>query len=224
MASAQGGVDRLGYRFRDETLLRMALTHRSFGSVNNERLEFLGDALLNTVIALELFRRQPDADEGALSRLRAALVRAETLAALGRELGLGEALHLGEGERKSGGFRRDSILADAVEALLGAVYLDSDFDTVSALILRLFAERLDNLPSAEQLKDPKTRLQERLQRDGQPLPEYELVESSGADHARRFTVRCRVAALDLECVATAGSRRKAEQQAARDCIDRLSTG
>lgn len=224
MTSAQRSLEALDYRFDDETLLQTALTHRSVGSVNNERLEFLGDALLNCVIAIELFERRPGAAEGDLSRLRASLVRRETLAAVARELGLGEAVRLGEGERKSGMYRRDSILADTLEALFGAVYLDSDFDTTAGLVRRLFAQRLDRLPSAERLKDPKTRLQEYLQRDGRPLPEYELVEAAGADHERRFTVRCRVAALDIECVATAGSRRKAEQQAARECMDRLAAG
>lgn len=221
MAAARRGIDGLDYRFDDETLLQTALTHRSAGSVNNERLEFLGDALLNTIIAIDLFERHPDAPEGDLSRLRAALVRGVTLAKIARELGLGELVYLGEGERKSGTHRRDSILADTLEALFGAIYLDSDFETVEALIRRLFAERLENLPAAEELKDPKTRLQEYLQRDGRPLPEYELIEATGADHARQFTVRCRVDALDIECVATASSRRRAEQQAARDCIDRI---
>lgn len=224
MAAAQRGIDKLGYRFRDETLLQTALTHRSAGSVNNERLEFLGDALLNSIIAIDLFERHPEAPEGDLSRLRAALVRGDTLAKIARELGLGEAVRMGEGERKSGAHRRNSVLADTLEALFGAVYLDSDFTTVAALIREIFAERLENLPGAEQLKDPKTRLQEYLQRDGRPLPEYELVEATGADHDRRFTVRCRVAALDMECVATATSRRRAEQQAARDCIDRIAAG
>ncbi len=224
MTRKQRGLEGLDYRFEDEGLLQTALTHRSAGSINNERLEFLGDALLNCVIAIDLFERRPDATEGDLSRLRASLVRGETLAAVARELGLGEAVRLGEGERKSGMYRRDSVLADTLEALIGAIYLDSDFATVSALVRGLFAERLDSLPSAERLKDPKTRLQEYLQRDGRPLPEYELVEATGADHARRFTVRCRVQGLDLECVATAGSRRKAEQQAARECMDRLAAG
>lgn len=211
----------LGYRFRDDSLLETALTHRSVGSLNNERLEFLGDAVLNTVIAIDLFRRRPDAPEGELSRLRASLVRGETLARLGRELGIGDCVRLGEGERKSGGYRRDSILADTVEAIIGAVYLDSDFDHASALVLELFASRLEDLPSAEQLKDPKTRLQEFLQQRGEALPEYRLVESSGADHARQFTVRCSVDAFSVDCEATATSRRKAEQQAARDCLERL---
>lgn len=222
MISPRQHLERLGYRFRDETLLQTALTHRSAGAVNNERLEFLGDAILNTVIAIDLFERRPESPEGQLSRLRASLVRGETLAAIARELGLGEFVRLGEGERKSGGFRRDSILADTVEAIIGAVYLDSDFPTASDLILGLYSTRLENLPRAEDLKDPKTRLQEYLQSRGEALPDYQLVESSGADHARRFTVRCCVDAFSVHCEATATSRRKAEQQAASDCLQRLA--
>jgi len=211
----------LGYSFRDEALLDTALTHRSVGSVNNERLEFLGDAVLNAVIAMDLYRRRPHAPEGELSRLRASLVRGETLAGVARELGIGDSVRLGEGERKSGGFRRDSILADTVEAIIGAVYLDSDFDTASRFVLEVFATRLAGLPGVEDLKDPKTRLQELLQSHGEALPEYELVDSSGADHARRFTVRCSVPDRGVSCEATATSRRKAEQRAASACLERL---
>lgn len=214
----------LGREFDNPALLREALTHRSAGAANNERLEFLGDALLNSIIAIELFRRQPQAPEGELSRLRAALVRGETLAGIARELDVGAALVMGEGERKSGGHRRESILADAVEALVGAVFLDSDFETVRALVLDLFAGRLEDLPSADELKDPKTRLQEFLQSRRYAPPDYEVVDVSGADHAQRFTVRCRIAALDCEQQATATSRRKAEQRAARACLDSLQGG
>lgn len=214
--------EALRYRFRDQALLEVALTHRSAGPGNNERLEFLGDAILNAVIAIELFERRPDATEGELSRLRASLVRGETLAAIARELALGQHMRLGEGERKSGGHRRDSILADTLEAVIGAVYLDSDFDSVSRFVCELFSSRLAELPRVEDLKDPKTRLQEFLQRRGEPLPEYRLVDTAGADHARRFTVRCSVEAFAVDCEATATSRRKAEQQAASDCLDRLS--
>ena len=173
-------------------------------------------------MAIELFARRPEAPEGELSRLRAALVRRETLAAIGRELGVGAALHLGEGERKSGGHRRASIVADAVEALIGAVFLDSDFATVRALIVDLFDARLSDLPGADELKDPKTRLQEYLQQYRRTPPDYEIVEVSGADHARRFTVRCRIADLDVEHTATGTSRRKAEQRAASACLDELT--
>lgn len=192
------------------------------GAANNERLEFLGDALLNAAMAVELFRRRPDAPEGELSRLRAALVRGETLAEIARELGLGEALRLGEGERKSGGHRRDSILADALEAVVGAVYLDSDFDTACAVVAGLFRARLDELPSADELKDAKTRLQEYLQGRSASPPDYDVVGTAGADHARRFTVRCRIPGIGLERTATATSRRKAEQGAAQACLDALA--
>ncbi len=194
------------------------------GAVNNERLEFLGDALLNTIVAIELFSRCPDAAEGDLSRLRAWLVRGETLAEIGRELHLGDVLRLGEGERKSGGARRGSIVADGLEAVIGAVYLDAGFDATQRLVLRLLAERLDSLPALRDLKDPKTRLQEYLQARQYGLPKYDLVAAKGADHARQFTVRCRVGELALETTATASSRRRAEQGAAEACIARLEDG
>jgi ribonuclease-3 len=212
----------LGYTFAEPTLLREALTHRSAGARNNERLEFLGDALLNSIIAMELFRLRPAAPEGELSRLRASLVRGETLAGIAGELELGPALFMGEGERKSGGHRRHSILADAVEALIGAVFLDSDFETARRLVLRLFASRLSDLPSLDELKDPKTRLQELLQGRRHVPPSYDVLEVTGADHAQQFTVRCRIEALDCERWATASSRRKAEQQAARACLASLT--
>ncbi|MEX1081323.1 MAG: ribonuclease III [Halofilum sp. (in: g-proteobacteria)] len=213
----------LGYTFVDPTLLAEALTHRSAGSANNERLEFLGDSLLNTVIAIELYRRRSSSPEGDLSRLRAALVREETLAEIARANHLGAVLSLGEGERKSGGHRRDSILADACEAIIGAVYLDSDFSTVHRFVVELYRERLEDMPNADQLKDPKTRLQEYLQSRRQTPPEYEVIGSSGAEHAREFTVRCRIEALDLERTASGTSRRKAEQQAARACLAALES-
>lgn len=211
----------MGYAFSDPALLDEALTHRSAGSVNNERLEFLGDSLLNTVIAIELYQIRPRSPEGDLSRLRASLVRQETLAAIARANNLGEALALGEGERKSGGHRRDSILADACEAVIGAVFLDSDFETVRRFILDLYRDRLEDLPSGDQLKDPKSRLQEHLQYRRLAPPEYEVIGSSGAEHAREFTVRCRIEGLDMERQATGTSRRKAEQQAARACLETL---
>lgn len=202
--------------------MRAALTHRSVGPFNNERLEFLGDALLNAIVSIELFTRFPDAPEGDLSRLRAWLVRGDTLAELGRELRLGDVLQLGEGERKSGGSRRGSIVADGLEAVIGAVYLDVGFDTTRTLVLRLLAERLDNLPPTDALKDPKTRLQEYLQARHQGLPSYELVATSGADHSRVFTVRCRIETLGVEHEATASSRRRAEQRAADACLEALA--
>jgi len=212
----------LGHDFAAPGLLREALTHRSAGAANNERLEFLGDALLNSIIAIELYRLRPASPEGELSRLRAALVRGETLAGIARELGLGEALLMGEGERKSGGHRRASILADAFEALVGAMFLDSDFETVRVRVRALFATRLADLPNADELKDPKTRLQEYLQSRRYSPPAYEVIEVTGADHEQRFTVRCRIEALDCERHATARSRRKAEQQAALTCLDALA--
>ncbi len=210
--------DRLGYRFNDGLLLESALTHRSAGSRNNERLEFLGDAILSYVISAELYRRFPEADEGSLSRLRASLVKGDTLAELARSLELGEYLQLGSGELKSGGFRRGSILADAFEAILGAIYLDSGIDEVSALVLREFSSRLESASPVAVLKDPKTRLQEYLQARRQPLPEYEVVEVVGAAHAQTFKVSCRVEGIDTPVYAQGGSRRKAEQTAAEEAL------
>lgn len=211
----------LGHHFQSEQLLIAALTHRSApGAVNNERLEFLGDALLNLVVAEALFQRYPQADEGDLSRLRATLVKGDTLAGIARELDLGLYLRLGEGELKSGGHRRGSILADAMEALLAAVYLDSDFTTCRRLIQDLYRERLDALPPVAELKDPKTRLQERLQAEQQPLPVYQVLAVSGAPHQRQFTIECRLGQLSI--VAEGSSRRKAEQEAARKALEQLS--
>ena len=218
MAALEG----LGYRFNQERLLEQALTHRSAGNRNNERLEFLGDGILNFVVASELYHRFPDASEGDLSRLRAKLVRRDTLAAVAAELALGEVLIMGQGEMRSGGHRRASILSDALEAVLGAVYLDGGFDACAALIRRWYATRLESLPPAEQLKDAKTRLQERLQSRGLPLPEYELVDARGADHARTFRVACRIPAHAIEAFAEGSSRRKAEQAAAAGALQALA--
>jgi ribonuclease-3 len=215
-------TDQLGYQFKDGALLAQALTHRSASALNNERLEFLGDAILGFVIAAALYRQHPNRPEGMLSRLRANLVNRESLATMAGELRLGEHLKLGPGELKSGGARRKSILADALEALIGAVYLDSDVVTAKALILRLFNERLTNLPAADALKDPKTRLQEYLQARGLALPEYAIVNVAGADHRQTFAVRCRIAALKLEAMGEATSRRRAEQAAAAELLDRLN--
>lgn len=201
---------RIGYRFQDAALLTAALTHRSAGSRNNERLEFLGDGVLNFVIGEAMYRRRPDAPEGDLSRLRASLVRESTLAAIAQELELGDAVRLGAGELKSGGFRRRSILADAVEALLGAVYLDGGFDAARSVVLGLYAERLDDLPSPESLKDPKTRLQEYLQSRHMKLPRYEIMEVSGEPHRQIFHVVCRLADGDQEAEGQGCSRRGAE--------------
>ncbi|MBL6750578.1 MAG: ribonuclease III [Nevskia sp.] len=212
----------LGYRFGDERRLARALTHRSASADNNERLEYLGDALLNFVIADSVFAAFPQASEGDLSRLRATLVREEALAAAARRIGLGDFLRLGSGELKSGGYRRDSILADGLEAVIGAVHLDGGFDAARGVCLRLFAEELGNLPDPLTLKDPKTRLQELLQATGRPLPEYAVLGESGPPHRRSFTVSCRLAdGQDDGTVGEGGSRRLAEQQAAQRMLERL---
>lgn len=212
---------RLGYVFKDESLFDRALTHRSAGSGHNERLEFLGDSIINLIMAEALFHSQPDAREGQLTRLRALLVRRDTLAAVARELELGIALKLGGGELKSGGRDRDSILADALEALVGAVYLDSGMESCRALVERLFAEKIAQAQQRRAVKDAKTRLQERLQAKGLPLPSYEVVEVKGAPHNQEFQVFCRVASLDNPTCGTGGSRRKAEQAAARLALEQL---
>lgn len=212
----------LDYHFTDATLLERALTHRSFGHDNNERLEFLGDGLLNLAIGAELFRIRPKAPEGDLSRLRASLVREETLATVARRLPLSEAVRLGAGELRSGGFRRDSTLADAVEAIIGAVFLDGGFEPAAALCLRLLAPELKQLPDAGSLKDPKTRLQEFLQADSRPLPEYTVLREEGPAHRRHFSVRCRLGDSDEQVDADGTSRRNAEQQAAERMLAQLT--
>ena len=205
---------QLEYSFLDENLFDEALTHRSLGSHNNERLEFLGDGILNFVIADALFRQRPDLREGDLSRLRASLVNGETLAEIARELNLGDCIKLGAGELKSGGFRRASILADSVESILGAVYCDTGFDACQALILRLFDEKLKNLPDLDSLKDPKTRLQELLQSRRLSIPVYDVLNVSGKAHTQVFKVRCSIEEINCVTEAEGGSRRKAEQLAA----------
>lgn len=214
----------LGHQFRQAEFLDNALTHRSAGSHNNERLEFLGDAVLNFVITAELYQRFPQADEGALSRLRASLVKGDTLSVMAQELRLGDYLHLGPGELKSGGYRRDSILADALEAIFGAVYLDAGIQQIQALILRLYGERIGAATPSEQLKDPKTRLQEFLQAQHRALPTYTVVDTEGEAHAQVFTVTCEVDGLPQATVGTASSRRKAEQAAAAEAIRLLGHG
>jgi ribonuclease-3 len=210
----------LEYRFRDPSLAELALTHRSVGRPNNERMEFLGDALIGAVVAEMLFEAHPKASEGELSRLRAQLVNGQALAVLGRELELGDRLKLGPGELKSGGFRRESILADAFEAMIAAVYLDCGFDACQQVVRQLFGERIAALPRSS--KDAKTRLQEHLQSGGWPLPSYELIASHGDDHAKQFDVRCLIAEpLVLEADASGSSRRAAEQEAAETVLLRL---
>lgn len=210
-----------GYRFGDAALLQQALTHRSLGVLNNERLEFLGDGLLNLLIGAALYELQPRADEGALSRLRASLVCEESLARVARELDLGDFLRLGESELKSGGYTRDSILADGLEALIGAVYLDGGFEAARQVCSQLFAAALQNLPDAESLKDSKTRLQEWLQARSRPLPRYEVLTESGPAHARRFSVRCQLNDAMLSTEAEGSSRRASEQDAAQKMLEKL---
>ena len=212
---------KLDYRFRDPALADLALTHRSAGRPNNERLEFLGDALLGAVVAEMLYDAHPRASEGELSRLRAQLVNGQALAALARELELGDGLKLGPGELKSGGFRRDSILADAFEAMIAAVYLDSGFEACREAVRGLFAQRIADLPKSS--KDAKTRLQEWLQARGLPLPVYELTGSHGEEHAKIFEVSCSVAEpAVLRADASGPSRRAAEQDAAEIVLGRLT--
>jgi len=222
LTAGEWALARLGYEFRDPALLEAALTHRSAGRCNYERLEFVGDAVLNFAVAALLYRTCPDADEGELSRYRAALVSGSSLADVAAELRLGEQLRLGGGEMKSGGHRRSSILADALEALLGAVYLDGGTDSACAVIEALFAERLGTLPEAHELKDPKTRLQEQLQARGLPLPAYAVEAVSGEPHEQWFVARCEVGALDLQSLGEGSSRRRAEQEAARQLLETLS--
>ena len=213
---------KLGHHFSDPQFAVLALTHRSFGSRNNERLEFLGDSLVNFIIAEALYKQFPQAREGQLSRLRARMVRGKTLAEIGREFGLGDFLRLGSGELKSGGFRRESILADAVEALIGAIYLDAGMDTCHARVNEWFTSRLEELSVTDQSnKDPKTRLQELLQSKQQQLPEYEVMSIEGVAHDQIFTVNCTVAVLDIPVTGSGSSRRGAEQQAARLALTAL---
>ncbi len=187
---------KLGYQFKDAGLINLALTHRSANSKHNERLEFLGDSILSFVIADDLYHRFPKVNEGDMSRMRATLVRGHTLAELGREFDLGDYLKLGPGELKSGGFRRDSILADAVEAIIGAIYLDSDIEKVRSIVLSWYNSRLEAIKPGVSQKDPKTRLQEFLQGRRKPLPVYTVTNIKGEAHNQEFTVECEVAGVD----------------------------
>ncbi|GAA0905800.1 ribonuclease III [Luteibacter anthropi] len=208
------------HHFRNPSLADLALTHRSAGRPNNERLEFLGDALLGATVAELLYDAHPNASEGELSRLRSQLVNGQALAVVARELELGDRLKLGPGELKSGGFRRESILADAFEALIAAVYLDDGYDACQQVVRRLFTPRIAELKRSS--KDAKTRLQEWLQGKGLPLPVYELIDSYGEDHAKTFDVSCSIdepTAIRVE--GRAGSRRAAEQEAADAVLRRL---
>lgn len=213
--------DRLQYQFSDPQLLTLALSHRSCGSNNNERLEFLGDAVLGMAISSFLFKRFPEAREGDLSRIRSQIVRAESLAEIARNLDLGPELLLGPGEMKSGGHRRDSILGDTVEALIGAVFLDQGLEAVEACIQNWFSDSLSTLTLDTQVKDAKTALQEWLQARGKPLPEYLVVKTEGEDHSRLFTMSCTIDAVEETAQATASSRRKAEQLVAEKLVKKL---
>ena len=221
MPAADRLQKQLGFRFRDPDLLQQALTHRSAGKTNNERLEFVGDAVLGMVIAEQLYQRFPRASEGQMSRLRASLVKREALAGIAHALSLGDYLILGEGEQRSGGHSRDSILADAVEAILGASYQDQGFAASQALILRLWAESLAGLKLEQEQKDPKTRLQEWLQARQHEVPEYAIVRVTGKQHQQVFHVECRIDTLDLAVTASGGNRRKAEQAAAAAMLEKL---
>ncbi len=220
--AADWAESAIGHRFDDTGLLERALTHRSVTGRNNERLEFLGDAVLDAVISDMLLAARPGASEGELSRLRSSLVRDRTLAELATELGVGPLLNLGSGERRAGGVRRQSILADATEALLGAVFLDGGYRAVDAVVRRLYARRFETLPLDEELKDAKTRLQEWLQARSLPLPAYAVVAVVGKPHEQTFTVNC---CIDDPAVSVEGhgsSRRKAEQAAAAAALAELT--
>ncbi len=208
-----------GYIFKNPELLRMALRHRSVGKPHNERLEFLGDSLLGAVVAEWLFQHYPKLDEGDLTRMRSRLVCGDSLARLAQDLGLGQRIELGPGEKKAGGHRRDSILADAFEAVIAAIYLDSDFTTMRQWVLQQITPVVDERMQERPLKDAKTRLQEWLQKQGLPLPEYVLMKEEGPEHRRVFHVACKTAAYTEQ--AQGSSRKRAEQQAAEQMLQRL---
>lgn len=212
----------LSHQFSNAALLRQALSHRSAGSSHNERMEFLGDSVLNCVVAAELHVRYPKLREGELSRLRAKLVREQTLYEVAQSLDLGALVQLGEGELKSGGFRRPSILADALEALIGAVFLDAGFDAARSVVVHLLERQFAGLDQLAHDKDPKTALQEYLQGKRLALPVYEVLATHGAAHDQTFEVRCRVEALSVETVGVGSSRRTAEQAAARAALAQAS--
>lgn len=211
--------EQLGYVFTQTALFRQALTHRSFGATNNERFEFLGDSVLNCVIAQYLFNHYPKLSEGELSRLRANLVNQQTLSEIAEALDLGKQLRLGEGELKSGGQKRPSILADAVEALFGAIFLEAGFDAAAVTVLRLYQPMLSKLDPSNQAKDPKTRLQELLQGRRLALPQYLLTGTSGDAHEQQFSVECVIETLNIRTKGKGTNRRMAEQQAATHAFE-----
>ena len=210
---------RIGHRYADPDLIARALTHRSFGTANNERLEFLGDSVVNCAVALELYHRFPDLTEGDLSRLRANLVNQQSLAAIARKFAFGEQLRLGEGELRSGGPRRPSILANAVEAVIGAAFLDGGFDAARRVVRNLLGESIDAINPAVSGKDPKTLLQEHLQGRRLPLPQYAVVATLGEAHEQRFEVECVIPELNIRSRGAGTSRRGAEQEAARHAYE-----
>lgn len=212
----------LGHDFRQPELLRQALTHRSFSADHNERLEFIGDSVLNCTIALTLYRRFPHIPEGELSRVRAKLVNKDTLHRLAQSLELGKSVRLGEGEQKSGGASRPSILADTLEALFGAILLDAGFDAAEDAVLRVYRQDLDCLDPSDMSKDPKTRLQELLQGRRLPVPDYEIVSIKGEAHLQTFEVVCRIPTLGIEVTGAGASRRAAEQAAAADAYEQAA--
>lgn len=214
----------LGYEFQQKDLLQQAVTHRSYGAPHNERIEFLGDSLLNCVVAALLFKRFTQLREGDLSRLRASLVRQDTLHKIAEKLKMGEYLRLGEGELKSGGHRRPSILADALEATFGAIYLDGGFAAVEQVVTALYAELVDTLDPKNTGKDPKTLLQELLQGRHLDLPVYTLLNTSGEAHAQQFEVECQVPVLHIQSTGSGSSRRAAEQAAAEAVIRMIPEG
>jgi len=215
---------RIGYRFNDPELLRRALTHRSFGAAHNERLEFLGDSVVNCAVALELYQKFPRLAEGELSRLRASLVNQQSLASIAQRLDLGEQLQLGEGELRSGGARRPSILADAVEGVIGAVFLDGGFTAARTVVLAIFGIELGTIDPATAGKDPKTLLQEYLQARKIALPQYVVVATRGEAHEQQFQVECLIPELGVRSQGEGSSRRGAEQEAARQAYDLATRG
>ncbi|MFQ3286600.1 MAG: ribonuclease-3 [Porticoccaceae bacterium] len=212
---------RLGYQFIDPDLLILALSHRSVAAENNERLEFLGDSILGLVVTDFLYREFPQAREGDLSRMRSHIVRGESLAEVAKQLALGPDLLLGSGEMKSGGHRRDSILGDTVEALIGAVYLDRGIEAAREIVTAWFKSFFDSALQAQPVKDAKTALQEWLQHGNKPLPDYQLVSTGGEAHSRLFTVSCKIAAVETAMTATASSRRRAEQMVAEQLLEEV---
>lgn len=214
-------ASKLNLIFKQPKLFRMALTHRSMGANNNERLEFLGDSILGFVIAQKLYELFPDASEGVLSRLRASLVNQESLADIAREHQIGDYLILGSGELKSGGFRRDSILSDAIEAIIGALFKDQGIAACEYWVLNIFAQKLANLDIDNEQKDPKTRLQELMQARGVDLPKYELISMSGLAHAQNFKIVCQTVLVDKKCTGEGSSRKKAEQASAEKMLSLL---